>query len=196
MEKFNEKEIKIIHKYYPKLGKKMSYLLPNHPTTAIQNKAKKLGIYKLCCPVEKFNILRDDAIYLAAIIDGEGTIGIWERTGRMNAFNPQIAVYNTNFKLIKWIQSVLPPIPYRLHIDNRGVKRHKIAYNIAIRGMGPTYTLLKVLMPHFKVKNEQAELLFEFDEARIMRPIRQQNSARDYEIYKRLREINAKGAMV
>jgi hypothetical protein len=50
-----------------------------------------------------------------------------------------------------------------------------------------------MISPYLKIKNEQAELLLEFDKSRIGRPIRQLNSDRDHRIYDRLRKLNKKG---
>jgi len=194
MSKFTNNDEMIIRRHYPKMGKKMCYMLPHHTPNAIQDKTKKMGIHKLCWRVEDFLISHDDAVYLAAIIDGEGSIGLWKRSNRVLCYNPQIAIYNTNYKLVEWVESVLFGIPHRFYIDNRGVREHKTAYNIAIRGIAPTHKLLEEIKPYLKIKDEQAKLLFEFDNARIMRPIRQQNSNHDHEIYERLRVLNSKGS--
>jgi len=156
-------------------------MLPDHTPYSILGKAKTLGIIVICREI-KFHVKHDDA-YLAAIIDGEGSIGLWERTGRERCYNPHIAIYNTNHELIKWVESIVSPIPYRIYTDRRGAHMHKISYKLAIRGIPPTYALLQVILPYLKIKNRQANLLLEFDEARIGRPIRQFNSIRDHEIY-------------
>ena len=189
---FIQDEIEIIRKHYPKLGKKMFYMVPRHSGHSIISKTKQLKVKVLCLPLTH-RIPHDDAVYLAAIIDGEGSIGMWERTGRICCYNPQIAVYNTNRKLIYWISKTISPIPHRIHIDKRGSLIHKISYNLAIRGIPATYTILKMISPYLKIKNEQAELLLEFDKSRIGRPIRQLNSDRDHRIYDRLRKLNKKG---
>jgi hypothetical protein len=192
MQRFTPREIAIIKKNYPRSGKKMFDMLPDHTPYSILGKAKILGI-KVICREIKFHIKHDDALYLAAIIDGEGSIGLWERTGRERCYNPHIAIYNTNHELIKWVESIVCPIPYRIYTDRRGAHMHKISYNLAIRGIPPTYALLRAILPYLKIKNRQANLVLEFDEARIGRPIRQFNSIRDHQIYATLRSINQKG---
>jgi hypothetical protein len=157
MQRFTPREIAIIKNNYPRSGKKMFNMLPGHTPYSILGKAKILGI-KVICREIKFHI-KHDALYLAAIIDGEGSIGLWERTGRERCYNPHIAIYNTNHELIKWVESIICPIPYRIYTDRRGVHMHKISYNMAIRGIPQTYALLRAIMSFLKTKKQTSKSL-------------------------------------
>lgn len=189
---YSPDELQIIRDKYPTMGIEISELLPGHSRSSIQDTAKRMGV-KVIVVVPEFHIHRDDAIRLAMAIDCEGTIGLWKRSQRTLCYNPHIMIYNTNYLLIEWIKSVISTIPYYIYTDDREHKIHKIAYSIAIRGIGPTYALLKEVIPFLILKGDMARLLSEYDSMRIWQPIRQPISKRDHEIFEELRKLTKKG---
>jgi hypothetical protein len=189
---FTTDEIRLISEQYPALGVSIASQLPRHNRYEIQYKAKRLGIKRLCC-VPDYALKRDDAIALSMLIDCEGTIGLWRRNGRVLCYNPEIAVYNNDESLIEWTKSVIRPLPFRFCIDDRGHDKHERSYQISVRGIANTYSLLSAVISFLKVKNEHADLVIQFDSSKINKPIRQKYCDNDHRIYHKLRDLNRKG---
>jgi hypothetical protein len=108
---FTVEEIKLIKEQYPLLGISIAPQLPRRSRLAIQCKAKRLGVKRLCC-VPDYSLNTSDAIALAMLIDCEGTIGMWLRRGRELCYNPEIDIYNTSGPLIEWAKSVIHPLSF------------------------------------------------------------------------------------
>lgn len=194
MADFTVDEIRLIKEQYPVLGILMRPQLPRHSRSEIQAKARRIGVKRLCC-VPDYILKRDDAIALAMLIDCEGTIGMWPRSGRVLCYNPEIDVYNTNEHLIEWTKSVIQPLPFRFYIDDRGHVIHKRSYQVSIRGIGNTYSLLSAVAPFLKAKKEQADLVMQFGSSKINNPIRQEYCDEDHIIYHKLSGLNRKGRL-
>jgi hypothetical protein len=192
MADFTIDEIRLIKEQYPVLGISIAPQLPRHNRNAIQSKARHLKVKRLCY-VRDYTLNRDDAIALAMLIDCEGTIGMWPRSDRALCYNPEIDVYNTNERLIEWTKSVIQPLPFRFYTDDRGHVIHKRSYQVSIRSIGNTYSLLYVVAPFLKAKNEQANLIIQFDSSKINMPIRQKYCDNDHIIYHKLLDLNRKG---
>jgi hypothetical protein len=189
---FTTDEIRLIKEQYPLLGISIAPQLPRHSRVAIQWKAKRLGVKRLCC-VPYYPLKKSDAIALAMSIDCEGTIGIWRRSGRELCYNPEIAIYNTNVPFIEWTKSVIQPLRFRFYIDDRGHDIHKRSYHVSVRGIGNTYSLLSKIARFLRAKKEQAELVIQFDSSKINKPIRQKYCDNDHLIYRKLSDLNRKG---
>jgi hypothetical protein len=192
---FTNEEIKLIREQYPLLGISIAPRLQRHSREAIQWKAKRLGVKRLCC-VPDYTLRENDAIALAMLIDCEGTIGIWKRSKRECCYNPEIDIYNTNKDIIEWATSVIQTLPFRYYIDDRGHIIHKRSYQVSVRGIGNTYSLLSAVSPFLKAKKEQANLVIQFDSSKINRPIRQKYCDNDHMIYYKLLDLNRKGRFV
>jgi hypothetical protein len=192
MADFTVDEIRLIKEHYPLLGISIAPQLPRHSRNEIQWKAKRLKVKRLCY-APNYTLKREDAIALAMLIDCEGTIGMWPRSGRVLCYNPEIDIYNTNEGLIEWTKSVVQPIPFRFYTDDRGHVIHKRSYQVSIRGIGNTYSLLSVVAPFLRAKKEQANLIIQFDSSKINMPIRQKYCDNDHIIYHKLSNLNRKG---
>jgi hypothetical protein len=190
---FTIDEIKLIKEQYPLLGISIAPQLLRHSREAIQWKAKRLGVKRLCC-IPNYTLKESDAIALAMLIDCEGTIGIWKRSKRECCYNPEIDIYNTNKGLIEWAISVIQKLSFRFYIDDRGHAIHKRSYQVSVRGIGNTYSLLYALVPFLKAKKEQANLVIQFDSSKINKPIRQKYCDLDHTIYSKLLDLNRKGS--
>jgi|SRR5215207_7362819 len=73
---FTVDEIKLIKEQYPVLGISIAPQLPRHSRNAIQTKAKRLGVKRLCC-VPDYALRTNDAIALAMLIDCEDVQSIY-----------------------------------------------------------------------------------------------------------------------
>lgn len=142
--------------------------------------------------------------WLAGFYDGEGCLNLTHnKSKRLTAFSPQIDLVNTNQPAMELIISFLEAheIPVyvnkskkhaRFHRDSG--RSHKQRMTIRIARMKSVKRFLEYLKPHLVLKREQAELLLEFVSSRAEGYTR--TTERDFEIYKRLRELNGKGDLV
>jgi len=99
---------------------------------------------------------KEDYIYLAAILDGEGYFGIKKNTPRSHGtFEIRIVVSNTDKKLIYWLHQTFGGHIIMLIPKN---ERHSTRYDweISSKSAGK---LLNFVFPYLKVKHKQAGLL-------------------------------------
>lgn len=97
-----------------------------------------------------------DKYYLAALVDGEGTICASESRGKIR---PNVSVYNTSFKLVEWCQRVTG-IGSCEPVERGDRPRHKRQYQWRLR-QDEMRAFLPVILPYLKIKARQAELLLE-----------------------------------
>lgn len=100
--------------------------------------------------------------YIAGFLDGEGAISLSKQeNGNSVYYRPQIAFYNTDGEVIKWIGSKLDGVEYS--IDTRDDSRHnKDCFVLSVRKQKDIYDLVKNLKPYLITKKEQAELMEDF----------------------------------
>lgn len=109
---------------------------------------------------------REQYAYLAGIIDGEGTINIYNRKpnasrGEINGtFNVYLAITNTDLRLLEWIKEVtgvgsVTKDKKRKDREHRQTYRWTAAANDAEEILSKTYEFLVI-------KKEQADLVFSF----------------------------------
>ena len=142
------------------------------------------------------NILTDVQIgYLAGIVDGEGTISLGRTLKRRDwGYSMQVAVTNTNLKLLNWCKNITNIGTIDKASERIGPKRKQVySWRVAYKDI-PLF--LMTIKTHLIIKKEQAELMLEYfekcrgtsnnevpDEILILRSI----------IYEELRELNKKG---
>jgi len=107
-------------------------------------------------------IEKDNLIYLAGILDGEGWIGIVKTEIRRNEKSARyyliIAISNTSKELMDWLCSKVGGT-YCLAKENR--KEWKDHYKWDLTGES-AYKILQKVYPYLVVKREQAKMAMEF----------------------------------
>lgn len=140
-------------------------------TTTIARKIRKSGLLGLRGNKEvSFEDVEErDFIYLAGIIDGEGTITINGWKWRTCAGVPRMEVTNTDERLTDWLEGT-----FGGHItpDDNGNPNHKRRYIWYLNGK-QTVILCQILIPYLKIKKEQAVLVAEFYTKRRLRERRE-----------------------
>ena len=139
---------------------------------------------------------KEDIIYLAGIIDGEGTISV--NIGRKKGtdapyLHGQLRVANTNLELINWLVS-----KFSGSIIKRKKKEsyHKQGYEWHL-GMHPASEILKKCRAFLIIKKEQAELFIKL--ADRMKANRSRSLLTDQEkeerknLIEEFRQLNKKG---
>lgn len=142
--------------------------------------------------------------WLAGFYDGEGCLNLTHQKCKRNtAFSPQVDLVNTNFPAMEAIVAFLAEheigVSVTLSKKHRKFHRdsgrqHKQRMTIRIARMKAVKRFLELLSPHLVLKREQADLLLEFVSTRAEKYTR--TSERDFEIYRRLRELNGKGTLI
>lgn len=92
--------------------------------------------------------------YLAGIIDGEGTINLTKYT--VNGV-PQITIYNTDLRLLRWIENNFGGHINLGHAKPR-TKKRKLGYKLRIFG-DKAVNILRMVHPYLLLKKEHAELV-------------------------------------
>ncbi len=146
-------------------------------------------------PVVKFTDVQ--AAWLAALIDGEGSVGIWrqkraESVGQPYKYNGIIAISNTNFDLIARIKEVVK-LCYACTDRSPKKRGYKTLYTLRVSNRAVPSVLRQVL-PHLIVKKRQAELVLRYYEAVHTSPVR---SAEDHTLYeyfwREAKKLNKRG---
>jgi len=130
-------------------------------------------------------------IYLAGIIDGEGSLIISrsDRGSYMNYYG-RIQVKNTDYRLIKWL---LDHFGGSVHVHKPSDPiKHSMGYSWYYGGdQHSKETLLLALLPYLIVKKESAINLIEF-----FRLVGQTNPKKREELYQRSLYLNHRGPTV
>ena len=99
---------------------------------------------------------RDDLIYTAGIVDGEGCIGM-DKHRNWSTFTPYVSVGNTDPTLIDWL---LETFGGTVQIFQQN-KRWKIAFRWELTGYA-SIPFIKAVRPYLKLKGKQADLILAF----------------------------------
>lgn len=105
-----------------------------------------------------------ETAYIAGIVDGEGTFGIYQPWGRPESQSfIQFAVSNTHRGLMVWLAEKFGIRAMR--VDTRPVRKTGTCYQLAVKSVR-AYLIAKRLCPWLIVKREQARTIEEFWEWR------------------------------
>ena len=133
------------------------------------------------------HLTETQAVWLAAILDGEGSISIYREQRRGNAsgyrYKAVVTVSNTNTDLICKVNDLMQG--FALKKDKRP-SHHKECYRSTAHGRN-VEAILRATRPHLIAKKEQADLVLEFCEVMKSAPMR---TSAVHEIFERLwREV-------
>lgn len=147
-------------------------------------------------------------IYLAAIIDGEGCIGIYpqkrydSKNPRRPALKPYVSITNTDMRLLDAIKDTIPNQIY-VHIRKphrkESIKRqyHKDSFTVFIANYASVQFVINKVMPYLILKKERGQLVLDFIKLRFMHKEKKgyYTLCGDdvYAIYKKVRDLNRKG---
>lgn len=108
---------------------------------------------------QAYMILETDLSYMAATVDGEGSIAArnsWSPESKHPSVVCRVRVFNTNRDLIDWIAERWPGRIYHGKI----VPHQKIVWIWETKGLRARNLVLQIF-PYLKVKRRQAEILIE-----------------------------------
>ena len=132
--------------------------------------------------------------YLAAMVDGEGCIGMWRQHSRAHdyattgktysSFNLRIQIYNTSEVLMKWLVANFGGVYQSRKLVG---EKHKDSYNWRPKGANNTKKMLLGMLPYLVIKAEHAKLALEYLALPHCRGPQREA------IYQRIRQLNQKG---
>lgn len=98
--------------------------------------------------------------YIAGIVDGEGSIGIYNRctknteTKRYIYALPKLSIHNTNKQLIDWLHQRLGGCVHKS--NHRAKPQHSPCWGLDIQGNLQLKKLLTVILPYLIIKKDKA----------------------------------------
>lgn len=141
--------------------------------------------------MQKIN--ENDFIYLAGLIDGEGTLTFkrYRTSGlrKRKSLLPLITVTNTDFDLINWVHLTFS-LFWKSNVSVRGYRRQQVS--VGAEGV-KILALLEKLEPYLKVKKKHCQLLKEWIKLQLKKSIQAPYSERQIEIDSEIRKLNRRG---
>jgi hypothetical protein len=149
---------------------------------------------------------KENLIYIAGFIDGEGCLTINKRKISRNQKNDfysiRIIISNTNLDILEWICSIVGGSIHKTINENELKRKQGYALCLNVKD---AINLLKNISPFLKVKNLQANYLLRFVELKKSFSRKRSNgrygtlkSSDEYmklqeEIYRKIRKLNQRG---
>lgn len=144
-----------------------------------------------------FRLTEIQAAWLAGVIDGEGSIGIWKTTGNdrpHKRYRPAISVANTHERFIAQIAGLLDS---SVHIKGNGnlVLGHKKCWAVWVKTRAIP-NLLEQIAPYLVIKRKQADLVLEFCRAVAASPVHNRAMQPEFErLYLECKALNKRGTL-
>lgn len=190
---WTEEEIRLLKEHYHSSRlEELKKLFPRRSGGSISHKGTRLQIYRASVST----VLRqrripelklEEKVYIAGIIDGEGTITLYVHGGIMTSI---IDLCNNHLGLIDWLEE-------HLHCGSRYTninhKRVRPTYHIKFYRLLDVKALLEQVLPYLIVKRKQAELVLEFCNLRLQDKFLEYNP-KLYDLAIEVRKLNERGA--
>lgn len=114
--------------------------------------------------VHSEDLSNEDLAYAAGIIDGEGCVGLGrsvDKAGRAY-FYTRVTVVNTDARLINWMFSKFGGSVY----NHSNGKNHRHMFKWGLWGTDAVVSFLRLIRPHLKLKQSQADVIFSYQEVK------------------------------
>ena len=136
---------------------------------------------------------REKLIYLAGIIDGEGSFGMYH-SKRLNRHYLTVDVYNTCTKLMNWLQENFPGEYREIKAPSKTIHVNWKTTYIWRSNNNQTLQLLNDVLPFLIVKTKQCEVAIKFRETFIKRecPVSQKTRDLRRSLYEQMIILNQK----
>lgn len=113
------------------------------------------------------SLIETEAAYLAAIIDGEGTMGLYKDKRQLRP-HASLSVTNTSWSLIEWLATKIEGTTSKY---SQRRPNDKDRWQFVVTGKASILRVLQLTMPYLVIKRRQAELLIEFLRFPLKNPI-------------------------
>ncbi len=140
------------------------------------------------------SIPKVEAAYVAAIIDGEGTItlGRWKKKKKYWLIHPRIYITNQNKQLLGIIKNLFGNRGYIIVHKSKSSYSDNICYRLYVSGLSVA-PILKTLIPYLRLKREQGKLVYEFCIKRLNKGVNTKYSDDEWYLFRKVREYNSSG---
>lgn len=141
-------------------------------------------------------MLEQDKSYIAALIDGEGSILISTHPKRGGGFryDIRIQVAMTDPSAIMWAHDITKLSSLNTNSFKRRTESNKKCYYRWTLSVNDSVTLIKIIFSYLKIKHKQAELLLKFVECRRKTKNRLLRFNLESELATQMRNFNKRGA--
>jgi len=193
---WTEEEIKILRELYGKVPARVIAGKLGRSVYSIVHKANRLGLRSSVrlrvldrTKPSNINLTREMATYLAGLIDGDGCISI-RPYGKKHTFSPRIEVSSKNYDFLEKLKNIIGGGSISRQVDRRN---GSITYHLYFEKLEDCKKILEAITPFLILKKRQGELLLEFCNIRLQRPIwkRLEFTEREKEIYMEIRKLNS-----
>ena len=132
--------------------------------------------------------------WLAATVDGEGSVGIWrQRSNDRNGYKyrPVVCVFNTNAAFLAQVSKL---VDGWYHIkQNPARPNHKTTWVVRVKDRAVP-ALLEQIKQHLIIKRKQADLVLEFCRAVAASPVHNREMQPEFErLYRECKMLNKRG---
>jgi len=193
---WTQKEVVILKGKWKEKGKEICSLLPNRTFGAIKRMASRLQLKRREVQVlPPPDLDESQKGYLAAIIDGEGTISINTGSRPFRQHHPIVYITNTSLGLLQYIKKLLGGGNIKPH-QNATAKR-RASWRWRLSGYSNIKMLLEQILPYLFVKKRVAELVIEYTISRLQRGAKWGHhlglTEREQEIIMEVKVLNSHG---
>lgn len=198
---WTDEDIDLLRKYYETGSREdLLKLFPHRSWRSINHKGRRhqlvrASVKHYLCSRTIGDLLHDQRIYLAGLIDGEGTVTISVRKSKSkpgvmgSPLTPLIIITNTNKELIDHLRTTLHGSTLK---TQHRTGHCKDVWALQVARLLDVKALLEQITPYLFLKRRQAELLLEFCNLRLEDKWMRYNP-RLFEIAKEIRKLNRKG---
>lgn len=106
--------------------------------------------------------LQTDLAYIAGLIDGEGTVGIYRKNPKKPthswAFRERVAISNSNLKALEYVNQFFPGTMAK---NTRYSEKHSPMWRLEYHVLRAV-PILEAVLPYMIIKREQAELVLQY----------------------------------
>jgi hypothetical protein len=140
-----------------------------------------------------------DWSYLAALVDGEGTLSLYHHGGISSSGSNydstacRMSIYNTFEPIMKWLVQTFGGVYYA---KSRRNPKHKIEYDWRPKGRKNQENFLLGILPYLKIKREQALILLEYIRLPHNNGFDATLAAKRKELLVRIQKLNQRGESV
>lgn len=147
-------------------------------------------------PIDKMALTPMQAVWLAGIIDGEGTISIWRERRPKNRsgyrYRAVVEVYNTNRDLIAAVLAMADGFTTVKYMP-KPTDNHKQCFKV-VWNRRAIPRLLEMIQPHLVAKRKQADIVLRFCEELENAPMRASQVHEILEgMWAEVKELNRRG---
>lgn len=194
---WRDAELQLLRDNYKQMTDKELGNEINRTFGAVQNKRRELGLEKMHMgditkPIRELNLPDVDKAYLAGLTDGDGSIILsfyqYSYSNHKKGIHSQIScAVSARSANKEYAEEVMQMMGGRI------TEPEEDYYEVIISRQADILQLVKALLPYFRLKKKQAEIMIEFIEDRF-KVLKDKRNApyteKSFELVRKMKEIN------